>query len=112
MSKPVAAVEVGFMRRTHFEMNKPMKRIAAELDGIIDKLLVLCNSTDSKIALGAAKTLLDYYADAVEMKNKDEITRLLAQSRVATFMPLGGSTVEEKNIPRVDFTTIMDIDLD
>lgn len=110
MSRPIKTVATTFLRRTNFEMNKPIKILSKELEGIIEKLLLLASSKDEKIALGAMKTLLDYYADAVEMKNRDEITRLIAQTRSGSGL-LGGSIVGVggRNTPLINFSEIQEV---
>jgi hypothetical protein len=108
MSRPIKTETTSFIRRSQHEMTKPIKLIGKELEGIIEKLLVLCTNEDKKIAVKAMETLLDYYANAVEMKSKDEILRMMAESKKNGGM-LGGSTADQRVVPMVNFGEIQDI---
>jgi hypothetical protein len=107
MSKPVSVVDVSFQRRTHNEMNKPIRIIGREIDTIVCKLLLLCDSKDEKIAHVAMKTLLEYYANAVDMKNKDEVSRMVEEAKHGQGS-LKGSAVPADNMAYANFTVIQD----
>lgn len=109
MSKPIKTVATSFLRRNAHEFSKPIKLIAKEIPEIVEGLLKLCKSEDQKIALEAMKALLKHHADMVDAKSKDEITRLIAQARAGNGL-LGGSTVEAKNVPYVNFSEIVDVE--
>jgi hypothetical protein len=108
MSKAIKTVATTFLRRNRHEFTRPINLIAKEIPDIVEKLLKLCASQDEKIALEAMKALLKHHADMVESKARDEITRLIAQARSGGGL-LGGSTVPQNNVPRINFNDIMDI---
>lgn len=99
--------ENSFLRKQQHELAKPLKLIGKEIEGIIERLVTLSMSKDEKVAAGALKTLLDYYKDCADLKSKDELTRLIAQSRLGG--GLGGSSVPEDNRPQICFDTIQDV---
>lgn len=89
MVTPVKVVrETSFIRRNNHELEKIIKSLTKESQRAIDRLSDLCDDPDPKIAVKAIEILLNTLQSMTDQKNKDSITRLIAQFKLGGARPL------------------------
>lgn len=94
------------------DLKKLLRDLSKHSKTAIDKIVVLMESKDEKVALAAAKTLLEMQTQVAKDMNTDQLQRLIAQVKLnlgggKRLIPLKGEEEDEENRkPVVDFTTI------
>lgn len=106
MATPMKPTGQSFTKKTAHKLARTINLLEREVPKAIEMLTKMMESKDEKIAMEACKVLLKTFADMEDQKNKDEITRLIGESRFGK----GGQYLEEdNNIPLVDFSNIQDV---
>lgn len=111
--RPVGSYKVktkdngSFLRSGKHELDDAIKKSSKELAKMIDVLVEIATNdkNDVKERRAAAKDVLDFNVKSVEQRNKDEITRKIAEVRVRGING-GGSTEDEEEMAALDFDTI------
>lgn len=95
------------------DLKKLLRDISKHSKAAIDKIVALMASKDEKVALAAAKTLLEMQTTVAKDMNTDQLQRLIAQVKLKpgskTLVPVGQEDDEENDRPVVDFTTIRQV---
>lgn len=112
--RPVGSYKVktkdngSFLRQGKHELDNIIKKSAKEIEKMIDVLAeIATNATnDVKERRAAAKDVLDFHVKSVEQRNKDEITRKIAEVRVRGVHG-SGSTEDDDDTPDVNFGDIL-----
>lgn len=111
--RPVGSFKVktkdngSFLRSGKHELDDIIKKTGKELTKMIDVLVGIAEdkTADTKERRSAAEAVVGYHSKAVEQRNKDEITRKIAEVRVRGISG-GGSTEEDDDTPVLDFDNI------
>lgn len=96
------------------DLKKLLRDVSKHSKAAIDKLVKLMDSEDHKVALAAAKTLLEMQTAITKDMNTDQLQRLIAQVKLKggggrALVPVSGEDDEENDRPTVDFTTIRQV---
>lgn len=113
----VGAVQVVLPEESFLSGGLDLKKLLRDLSKhgrtAIDKLVKLMENDDPKVALAAAKTLLEMQTTVAKDMNTDQLQRLIAQVKLGrgtkTLVPVGEKDDEENDRPVVDFTTIRQV---
>ena len=99
--------EISFNRRQSHPLQKTSKSLSKEIEGIIEKLLKLCDNEDVKVSERACSKLLDYHMDMISMIERDEISRKLMSIKYGN----GSKDLSEiDSMPMINFNEIQSID--
>lgn len=110
--RPVGSFKVkttdngSFLRSGGHELDKAIKKSAKCVEEMLDVLADVATNknNDPKERRAAAKDYLDFHAKIIEQRNKDEITRKIAEVRVRGV--LGGGSTDDDDTPQLDFENI------
>lgn len=97
------------------DLKKLLRDLSRHSKDAIDKIVALMASKDEKVALAAAKTLLEMQTQVAKDMNTDQLQRLIAQVKLnlgggKRLIPLKDDDDEESpGKPVVDFTTIKQV---
>lgn len=95
------------------DLKSLLRSLKAHSKTAVDKLVLLMSNDDPKVALAAAKTLLEMHATVAKDMNTDQLQRLIAQVKLGSgrkeLVPVKTDEEEEDDKPVVDFTTIRKI---
>lgn len=94
------------------DLKRLLKDLTKHGKAAVDKLVSLMESDDEKIAIQAAKTLLEMQAQVAKDMNNDQLQRLIAHIKLGKeqrqLIPVKGEE-EENPRPVVDFSTIREV---
>jgi len=99
-------VEQTFIRKQNNPLTALLKLLQKERMAAVETLVKGMESQDLKMATSCAKQILDLEIELSEAINRDQMTRLVAQSRLGG--GLGGSTTED-NTPMIQFDVIQSV---
>lgn len=93
------------------DLKKLLRDLAKHSGKAIERLVILMSSQDEKVALTAAKTILEMQTQVAKDMNTDQLQRLIAQVKLnlgggKRLIPMKGEDEEDSGKPVVDFTTI------
>lgn len=90
------------------DLKKLLRDLTKHGTAAIEKLVALMGSEDHKVALTAAKTLLEMQVQVAKDMNTDQLQRLIAQVKLGATKRLVNAKGEEDDDgkPIVDFTNI------
>lgn len=96
------------------DLKKLLRDLSRHSKDAIDKIVALMASKDEKVALAAAKTLLEMQTQVAKDMNTDQLQRLIAQVKLnlgggKRLIPVKGEDEEDSGKPVVDFTTIRQV---
>ncbi len=98
---------ITFKRRQSHDLSKLLRSLTLESQNAVDVLVTLLKSKDEKIRMAAAGKLLDMQVQVSELKNRDEVQRLLAEVK---YGPKSLVADGEGDSPMLDFSRIQDVD--
>lgn len=103
MTRPKS--KINLVRSRPHELASIIKSLAKQSEKAILTLSELCSSKDAKIALEAAKALLNSIKEMSTSAHRDELQLILVKSKIgqATKAPVADDT------PFIDFNNIQDI---
>ena len=99
-------MEQTFIRKQNNPLTALLKLLQKERMAAVETLVKGMESQDLKMATSCAKQILDLEIELSEAINRDQMTRLVAQSRLGG--GLGGSTTED-NTPMIQFDVIQSV---
>lgn len=103
--------EVPSFLKDGLDLKKLLRDLAKHSSKAVDKLVTLMSNDDPKIALQAARTLVEMQVQVAKDINSDQLQRLIAQAKLGSgqkqLIPVSGEGNEDR--PVVDFTTIREI---
>lgn len=104
----IREIPVTFQRKQTHELTKLLRSLTKQSEAAVAALVKLLDSADEKIVLAAAKSIVDALAQASDIVNKDDISRVLMELK---HNPNGKKLTtdledEEEDVPSIDFHTI------
>ncbi len=98
-----------FIKKKH-DLDGIVKKLKREVEDALEILILDMRDADGKTNAAAAKTILDYYIKATEIRSKDEIMRLVAEHKIKGAGGARQLEIDEGYTrPIVDFTQIRDV---
>lgn len=106
-SKIVVTVqqETNFLEKPKADLSKLLKILGSEQEKAVGKLVDMLSSSDPKVALAAAKALLELQIVVAKEVNADRLQRLIAQAKLSNRKQATLEDEEEEK-PLVDFSTL------
>jgi hypothetical protein len=108
MARHLKVVEQGFARKNKHELSAILKKLTAESEGAVEKLVFLMmKSGDEKLQLLAASKILDMQREIARDINNDQLQRIIGNVKFGG--PRQLSTEEEDDMPQIDFSQVQDV---
>lgn len=106
MGRHLKAIEQGFARKSRHELAAILKKLTAESEDAVEKIVAIMNeSKDDRLVLSAASKLLDMQRQIALDINNDNMQRLIANVKFGGPRQL---SVEDDDTPKINFTDIID----